>query len=210
MDLTNILANASREYSMQQAVVSSENMVTVAKSAQATYPNIQRVVLIQTVDRYDNKHDLNNYVQQKLDEANKRANDSRIMIGKHNLECDGAIRASRFGDSRTKRADGVHLRALRYILGISGRMFVKIYRPIVSCHFSPGNLISRGRGVGGCSSDISDCLRGNSGMMSYTRRVANILVVAGLASEEEAALVGRNKNISFKKKNKKRQGPQAS
>ena len=47
-------------------------------------------------------------------------------------------------------------------------------------------------------------------MMSYTRRVANILVVAGLASEEEAALVGRNKNISFKKKNKKRQGPQAS
>ena len=137
MDLTNILANASREYSMQQAVVSSENMVTVAKSAQATYPNIQRVVLIQTVDRYDNKHDLNNYVQQKLDEANKRANDSRIMIGKHNLECDGAIRASRFGDSRTKRADGVHLRALRYILGISGRMFVKIYRPIVSCHFLP-------------------------------------------------------------------------
>ena len=77
---------------------------------------------------------LYNYVQQKLDEANKRANDSRIMIGKHNLECDGAIRASRFGDSRTERLDGVHL-------------------------------------------------RGNSGMISYTRSVANILVAAGLTSE---------------------------
>ena len=75
------------------------------------------------------------------------------MIRKHNLECDGAFRASRFGDSSTKGlVDGVQL-------------------------------------------------RGNSGMMSYTRSVANILVAASLTSEEEAAQVGRNKNISFKKKN---------
>ena len=79
------------------------------------------------------------------------------MIGKHNLECDGAIRASRFGDSRSKRVDGVHL-------------------------------------------------RGNSGLMSYTRSVANILVAAGLTLEEEAAQVGRTKNISFKKKNKEGEG----
>ena len=131
--------------------------MTVAKSALAINLNIQKVVLMQTVDRYDNKHDLNKYARQKLDEANKRANDSRIKIGKHNLECDGAIRASRFGDSRSKRVDGVHL-------------------------------------------------RGNSGLMSYTRSVANILVAAGLASEEEAAQVGRNKNISFKKKNKEGEG----
>ena len=153
VDLTNIPADAPREYSMQQAVVSSENMITVAKSALTANPNIQKVIVMQTVDRYDEKHGLNKYAQQKLEEASKRANDPRIMIGKHNLECDGAIRASRFGDSRTERVDGVHL-------------------------------------------------RGNSGMISYTRSVANILVAAGLTSEEEAALVGRNKNISFKKNNK--------
>ena len=112
---------------------------------------------MQTVNRYDEKHNLNKYAQQKLDEANNRTNDARIMIGKHNLECNGAIPASRFGDNRTKRADGVHL-------------------------------------------------RGNSGMMAYTRSVANILVAAGLTSEEEAAQVGRNKNISFRKKNKEGEG----
>ena len=57
---------------MQQAVVSGENMVTVAKAALSANPNIQKVVLMQTVDRYNEKHNLNKYAQQKLEEANKR------------------------------------------------------------------------------------------------------------------------------------------
>ena len=48
VDLTNIPAGASKENSEQVALVSSQNMVTVAKNALAYNPSIKQVLLLQT------------------------------------------------------------------------------------------------------------------------------------------------------------------
>ena len=110
VDLTNIPADASREYSQQQALISSQNMVTVAKNALAANPSVKKVLLFQTAPRYDDKHELNQYAQEKLMEAKINANDDRIIIGKHSLTCTGGLRVSRYGVRGKPRVDGVHLR----------------------------------------------------------------------------------------------------
>ena len=95
VDLTNIPAGASKEYSEQVALVSSQNMVTVAKNALAYNPSIKQVLLLQTTPRYDDKHELNQFAQKKLEEAKNGAADDRIIIGKHSLACSGGLRVSR-------------------------------------------------------------------------------------------------------------------
>ena len=71
---------------------------------------------MQTTPRYDSKHSLNIYAQEKLEEAVAKVNEDKIMIGKHTLACDDGLRASRFGDLRKSQVDGIHLK------GSSGRM----------------------------------------------------------------------------------------
>ena len=110
VDLTNIPVDASREYSEQQALISSQNMVTVAKNALAVNPTIKNVLLFETAPRYDDKHKLNEYAQEKLIEAKINANDDRIIIGKHSLACKDGFRVSRYGVCGKPRVDGVHLR----------------------------------------------------------------------------------------------------
>ena len=116
VDLTNIPAGASEEYCKQEALISSTNMVTTAKTALINNPNIKKVIIMETVPRYDNKHKLNKFAQEKLQEANEQVNDDRILIGKHNLECEGGLRLSRYGDERKVNVDWIHLR------GTSGLM----------------------------------------------------------------------------------------
>ena len=110
VDLTNIPADASKEYCEQVALVSSQNMVTVAKNALASNSNIKNVLVFETTPRYDNKHDINVYAQKKLQEAKDEAKDNRIVIGKHSLACSGGHRVSRYGVHGNPRVDGVHLR----------------------------------------------------------------------------------------------------
>ena len=85
-------------------------MVTVAKNALAANPTIKNVLLFETAPRYDDKHKLNEYAQEKLMEAKINANDDRIIIGKHSLACKNGIRVSRYGVRGKPRVDGVHLR----------------------------------------------------------------------------------------------------
>ena len=66
--------------------------------------------------RYDEWNELNNYANEELHEAIKHVkNDEvrrRIVIGRHNLDCEGGLRVSRYGDPRTCRraVDNIHMR----------------------------------------------------------------------------------------------------
>ena len=110
VDLTNLPADAPKEFCEQQALISSQNMVTVAKNALASNPNIKNVLLFETTPRYDNKHEINVFAQKKLHEAIDEANNDRIHIGKHSLACADGLRISRYGVKGKPRVDGVHLR----------------------------------------------------------------------------------------------------
>ena len=76
-------------------------MVTVAKNALAANPTIENVLLFETAPRYDAKHKLNQYAQEKLMEAKINASDDRFIIGKHSLACKDGLRVSRVAYTRS-------------------------------------------------------------------------------------------------------------
>ena len=134
MDLTNLPEDSSEEYARQTALVSSSNMITAAKTALRNNPKIKKVLVMQTTPRYDSKHNINKFAQEKLVEAKVKAQDDRIVIGKHTLDCDSdGLRASRFGVMGKPMVDGVHLR------GSSGMM---AYTRSVGNILSAAGLIS--------------------------------------------------------------------
>ena len=74
---------------------------------------------MEAVPRYDDKEELNRYGNMMLHQAKEEsmsAHKSKVMIGVHNLECEGGLRASRYGDGRKGQVDMVHMR------GTSGKV----------------------------------------------------------------------------------------
>ena len=112
--LTNLSEGAPEEYAQQQVKVSSQNMVSVATTALASNPKLQRVVLMQAPPRYDGKDELNTYGNKELLKARDESTSvhkQRVVIGVHNLDCEGNLRASRFGDGRKgPRPDMIHMK----------------------------------------------------------------------------------------------------
>ena len=101
--LTNLSEGAPEEYAQQQVKVASQNMVSVATTALASNPRLQRVVLMQAPPRYAGKDELNKYGNKELLKARDESTSihkQRVVIGVHNLDCEGNLRASRFGDGR--------------------------------------------------------------------------------------------------------------
>ena len=86
VDLTNLPEGASEEYARQTALISSSNMITAAKTALRDNPSIKKVILMQTTPRFDSKHSLNKYAQNMLQEAKVKAQEDKIVIGKHTLD----------------------------------------------------------------------------------------------------------------------------
>ena len=87
-------------------------MFTVATLAAAD-PLVQQVVLMEAAPRYDKKEELNRFGNQMLHQAKAEstsAHKSKVMIGVHNLECEGGLRASRYGDGRKRSVDMIHMR----------------------------------------------------------------------------------------------------
>ena len=120
-DLTNLLnlpEGTVDEYYRQQASLSSYQMVASIDSALTSHPSLKGAVLMERAPRYDDLHDLNHYANGLLHEAVARSrNINKIFIGQHTLECDGGMRASRFGTpSSHHNYDGIHMR------GTSGKM----------------------------------------------------------------------------------------
>ena len=112
--LTNLSEGAPEEYAQQQVKVASQNMVSVATTALASNPRLQQVVLMQAPPRYDGKDELNKYGNKELLKARDESTSihkQRVVIGVHNLDCEGNLRASRFGDGRKgPRPDMIHMK----------------------------------------------------------------------------------------------------
>ena len=120
-DLTNLLELPEAtvdEYFRQQASLSSYQMVASLDAAFASHPYLKGAILMERTPRYDSIHELNRYANGILYEAvAKSRNVGKIFIGQHNLQCEGGLRASRFGTpSSHPNFDCIHLH------GTSGRM----------------------------------------------------------------------------------------
>ena len=117
--LTNLAKDVSMDYAKQQVLLSSYNMFTTATSALASNPQLRQVVLMEAAPRYDEKEELNRYGNLMLYQAKEESSSVhkvKVTIGVHNLECEGGLRASRYGDGRKGVVDLLHLR------GTSGKV----------------------------------------------------------------------------------------
>ena len=113
--LTNLSSDSHKEFAKQEVKVAASNMFTVATSALAANPTLQKVVLMQAVPRFDTmaKEELNKYGNLMLHHA-KQESDSvhkhKIYIGFHTLDCQTkGVKASRYGDAR-HQPDMIHMR----------------------------------------------------------------------------------------------------
>ena len=117
--LTDLSPGAPEEYNKQQVKIASFNMFAAATDALAVNPDCQQVLIMQAAPRYDGKEELNRYGNDMLYQARAKSNSkdkSRVKIGVHKLECEGGLRASRYGDGRNGQVDMLHLR------GASGKV----------------------------------------------------------------------------------------
>ena len=116
VELTNLPAAAAHEYASQEASCSSYNMVKVAENALTYNPGLKMFVISERVPRYDRWSELNSYANEELHEAVKLVRNEevrrRIVIGRHNLDCEGGLRVARYGDPRSCRrgVDNIHMR----------------------------------------------------------------------------------------------------
>ena len=113
--LTNLSTDGHEELAKQQVKVAASNMFSVATSALAASPTLQRVVLMEAVPRFDTKakHELNRYGNLMLHQAKLESNSihkDMVYIGVHTLDCQGkGLIASRYGDRR-QQADMIHMK----------------------------------------------------------------------------------------------------
>ena len=122
-------------------MLASYTMVNVATAALANNPDCQKVVLMQAVPRYDNKEDLNNYGNEMMNKALAESTSDKkdkVVIGVHNLDCQGGLRLSRYGDATRyqgdrEKVDMVHMR------GASGKV---AYTRSVAAILAKANLAS--------------------------------------------------------------------
>ena len=117
--LTDLSPGAPEEYNKQQVKIASFNMFAAATDALAANPDCQQVLLMQAAPRYDGKEELNRYGNDMLYQARAESTSkdkSRVNIGVHKLECEGGLRASRYGDGRSGQVDMLHLK------GASGKV----------------------------------------------------------------------------------------
>ena len=116
-DLTNYKDEKNKEVLRQRAQTSNANMLSVATTACATHPDIQKIILFERVTRFDKLQELNEFANQDLHsqwtKCDKEFKD-KIIIGKHSLKPHGefsqAQRLARWGDQRLhQNIDHLHL-----------------------------------------------------------------------------------------------------
>ena len=111
--LTDLSPGAPEEYNKQQMKIVSYNMVTAATDALAAHPECQKAIVMHAAPRFDGKEELNMYGNQMLHQAkieSTSVHKNRVMIGVHNLHCDGPVRAARYGDERSRQVDMIHMK----------------------------------------------------------------------------------------------------
>ena len=102
----------------QKAIVSSQNIFTVAKHALERHPNLEKIVILEHNPRFDVavadptglKPKLAKFANAKLAQlVNSSVLKDKLVIGKHNLDCSGERINGMYTDNRNGRFDGVHL-----------------------------------------------------------------------------------------------------
>ena len=114
------------EYFKDETVLSAQHLFKAAENALEVKPSLEKVVIMKHIPRYDPltsdplslKPALSQMFNNLLTELWMSSSfKNKIVLGNHNIDCSGAIRDSRYRESRTGRFDGIHL------LGNSGRKF---------------------------------------------------------------------------------------
>ena len=111
--LTDLFLEDPEMYNEQQVKVSSYNMFAAATAALANNPECRQVILCEAIPRYDGKEKLNQYGNMMLHKAKEESSSphkDKVTIGVHNLDCEGAVRAARYGDGRKTHVDMIHMR----------------------------------------------------------------------------------------------------
>ena len=123
-DLTNYKTVQNKEELRKIAQSSNANMLSVATTAIANHPEVNKVVLFERVPRFDELQELNEFANKDLEaqwlQCDKEFKDN-IYIGKHNLQPHGKFanvqRLARWGDqTRRQKPDNLHM------VGPSGKM----------------------------------------------------------------------------------------
>ena len=107
------------EYFSQETTKSAENLFQVAESSLRNHPNLQKVVIMKQIPRYDTesvdplqiKPALSEIYNNKLSELwLHSALKQKIFVGSHDrIACTGGIREARYRCTQSGRFDGVHL-----------------------------------------------------------------------------------------------------
>ena len=112
------------EYFKQQTIMSAHNLFNTATNGLRVQPTLRKIVIMKQVPRYDPSNVdplglkpslallFNNTITGLwMDSPIK----DKIFIGEHNIDCTGAIRESRYRQTKSGKYDGIHL------YGSSGR-----------------------------------------------------------------------------------------
>lgn len=146
VDITNLDTARTKptdnvEYFKQKVVISCQSMFTTAQNALLKHPKLKNVTLMEHPPRFDTadkdpsslKPQLakfaNNYLQQLWSNSSLK---HKIVVGQHNLLCDGKIRQARFTRTLDKKYDGIHM------YGVSGRAaYMRSVSSIISSIIQP-------------------------------------------------------------------------
>ena len=122
VDITNFQTKKEAEkhfdYFHQQSVISAENLFSACENGIRSNSNIEKVVIMKQIPRYDRADMDPLSIKQALSQIyNNTLTDlwlksplkHKLFVGNHDLECTGGIRQSRYRNVHTGDFDGIHL-----------------------------------------------------------------------------------------------------
>ena len=122
VDVTNLKTDTNDaqnylEYFKQKTIVSAQNLFQAVTNAATKNPVLKKVVLMEQIPRHDrntsNPPGLKPYLSSIFNETLHNLCDSeqnsRVIFGKHNLECHGAVLEARYRNIQSNKFDGIHL-----------------------------------------------------------------------------------------------------
>ena len=120
-DITNLPNHCQYDEieNLKEVVVeSAENLLKIVTEAATNNPNLTKIVILKQIPRYDNfntsppglKTSLSYLFNSTLDRLSSQYDlEGKLVIGDHSLSCNGAVRESRYKDTRSGRYNGIHL-----------------------------------------------------------------------------------------------------
>ena len=118
LDTSKVTPEENIEIYKQNVFISCQNIISAAENAIRTQPNLEKVIILQHTQRFDDqKIDPIGLKQNLVEFANKTLNElitstntnKRIILGKHNIPLTDDCIDARYRDDLSGRYDGVHL-----------------------------------------------------------------------------------------------------